>query len=129
MDAFTRDDVRDLLSHESGWCVSLFLPTERAGHQTEQNPIRLKNLLQRAEDELIAQGMRRPDAVALLADANALLTDAHFWRYQSDGLAVFISSSITRVYRVPLNLAESVSVRTYLRIRPLLPLLARDGRF
>ncbi|NLT43536.1 MAG: hypothetical protein GXX93_12750 [Anaerolineae bacterium] len=129
MDAFTKDDVRSLLDHESGWCVSLFLPTERAGHQTEQNPIRLKNLLQRAEDDLIAQGVRRPEAVALLAEANAYLSDAHFWRSQSDGLAVFVSPTVTQVYRVPLHLNESVTVGKSFRLRPLLPFLAGDGRF
>jgi len=129
MDAFSKDDVRNLLDHESGWCVSLFLPTERTGHQTEQNPIRLKNLLQRAEDDLIAQGVRRPEAVALLAEANAYLNDALFWRQQSDGLALFISSSLTRVYRVPLHLNESVTVARAFRFRPLLPFLAGDGRF
>lgn len=129
MDAFSRDDVKNLLDHESGWCISLFFPTERTGHQTEQNPIRLKNLLQKAEDELTAQGVRRTDAVSLLAEANALLTDALFWRSQSDGLAVFISPSLTRMYRVPLHFTESVAVGNSFRFRPLLPFLAGDGRF
>lgn len=129
MDPFTRDDVRTLLDHQSGWCVSLFLPTDRAGHQTEQNPIRLKNLLQQAEDKLIAHGVRRPDAISLLAEANALLTDALFWRQQSDGLAIFISSSTTSLYRVPLHLASEVIVGKSFHFRPLLSFLAGDGRF
>ncbi len=129
MDAFTGDDVRALLDHETGWCVSLFLPTERAGHQTEQNPIRLKNLLQQAEARLIGNGMRRPDAVSLLAGANALLTDALFWRQQSDGLAIFISAAATSVYRVPLNLTTEVTVAKRFHFRPLLRFLAGDGRF
>lgn len=129
MDAFTKDDLKSLLDNETGWCVSIFLPTRRAGPETEQNAIRLKNLLQKAEEALVSRDMRRPDAQTLLADARALLRDAMFWRQQSDGLAVFVSPTLTSFYRMPVSFEELVVVNRDFHLKPLLPFLAGDGRF
>ena len=49
--AITREEIRDLLSLEAGRpCVSIYMPTYRSGSETQQNPIRLKNLLRSIQD-------------------------------------------------------------------------------
>ena len=45
-----------LLQTRERFCVSIFLPTHRAGPEIRQDPIRLKNLLKQAESRLIALG-------------------------------------------------------------------------
>jgi hypothetical protein len=130
MDKFTRDELRSLL--ESGterFCVSLFLPTHRAGVDIQQDPIRLKNLLRQAEDELTARGLRAAEARDLLQPASTLLNDPVFWRHQADGLAVFVSPKQFRSYRLPLSLEEHVTVNARFHLKPLVPLLSGDGRF
>ena len=41
----TREDIRDLVQAPGCPCISIYMPTFRAGVETQQNPIRLKNLL------------------------------------------------------------------------------------
>jgi hypothetical protein len=110
-------------------CVSIFLPTHRAGAQTQQHPIRLKNLLREAEEQLLTKGLRAPEAEQLLGPARELLDDSVFWRHQSDGLAVFLSRGVFRYYRLPLNFEDLVVVADRYYLRPLLPLLTGDGQF
>jgi hypothetical protein len=127
MDIFTQVDLKTLSGAVQGPCVSLFMPAHRGG--SEQDPIRWKNLLRRAEELLTARGMRATAVQELLRPATHLVDDVAFWKGQSDGLAFFLAPGLARRYRVPLPLAELVVVGERFHLKPLLPLLARDGRF
>ena len=89
MDSLTRSNLIDLIDVEDEWCVSLYMPTVRAGTEVQQNTIRFRNLLRQAEEQLGELRVRVPDAERLLAPAAAMLDDADLWRQQNDGLAVF----------------------------------------
>ena len=69
MDILNRDNLEQLSKQEDGLHVSIYMPTHPAGDQIQQDPIRLKNLLNQAQEELMARGLRRPDAEALLQPA------------------------------------------------------------
>jgi hypothetical protein len=87
MDVLSRRDVLDLLETGRPPCVSVFLPTHGARTGADQDPIRLKNLLARAEEGLLRSGLRSAEARSLLAPALRSIDDAGFWRSQSEGLA------------------------------------------
>jgi hypothetical protein len=136
MDILKRDDLKRLSEKRDGWHVSIFMPTHRAGAETQQDPIRLKNLLGQAEERLLAsdrdrgrRGLRAPEAKALLEPASRLVQDSLFWQRQSDGLAIFISSEIAQHYRLPFDFEELVVVADRFHMKPLLRLLSGDGRF
>lgn len=129
MDLLTKDDLAALLTQSEAPCVSLFMPTHRVGEETRQDPIRFKNLLGQAEEQLIGLGLRSPEARELLEPAQALLDNSAFWRYMSDGLALFAAPETFRTFRLPLELRELVMVADRFRIKPLLPLFAGDGHF
>jgi hypothetical protein len=129
MDILTRTELEQLMRKEQQWCVSIYMSTHRTGTDSQQDPIRLKNLLGEAEKHLSAQGVSTRDVQKMLAPANLLLQDAYFWQHQSDGLAIFISSNKVRRYRLPLNFAEFVAVMDHFHIKPLLPLFTGDGQF
>src|ERR671910_1578875 len=129
MELLSRAELETLIEEPEGLCVSIFLPTHRAGAQTQQDPIRLKNLLREAEEQLLAKGLHAPEAEELLGPAQELLDDSVFWRHQSDGLAVFISPGRFRYYRLPLNVEDLVVVADRYHLKPLLPLLTGDGQF
>ena len=74
MDIFDRPDLDNLLKTQAGPCVSIFLPTERAGREVQQNPIRLKNLLKEAEHRLKDLGVRGVESIT--KPAHDLVTDA-----------------------------------------------------
>jgi hypothetical protein len=125
---FSIDELATLATVSDDTCVSIFLPTERRGVETQQNPIRFKNLLREAEEKLIDTGMRGQDARDLLKPVQEL-DEYEFWQHQSDGLAIFISSNVLSYYCVPLNFSELVVVSERFHLKPLLPLLTGDGQF
>ncbi len=129
MEVLTRDDLETLMEKHRTRCISIFMPTHRAGKETRQNPIRFKNQLDEAEERLLAGGLREPEAKQMLEPAQKLLNDRPFWQRQSDGLAVFLSPSVFRCFRLPFNFEELVVVTDRFHIKPLLPLLSGDGRF
>jgi hypothetical protein len=122
--------VTALAAHRAPVCVSVSLPTHTSGPATEQDHIRLKNLLRAAEDALRSQyGFARRNVVELLEPAAALADDPVFWRHQSEGLALYLAPGMLRVVRVPLRLDESLQIGEAFRLRPLLRLLSGDGHF
>ncbi|MBN1562667.1 MAG: hypothetical protein JXA10_02430 [Anaerolineae bacterium] len=129
MDSLTREDIKGLIETEGEWCVSLFMPTVRAGAEVQQNPIRLKNLLRKAEERLAKLQMRAPDIETMLRPAANLLDDPDHWRGASDGLAVFIAPDAFHSYRLPVAFDELVVAERGFHIKPLLPVLSNDGRF
>jgi len=105
------------------------MPMHRSGPETQQDPIRFKNLLREAEERLIAQGLAAPEAKELLESAQKLLQGDLFHQYQSDGLAMFLSAEMFRYYLLPFVFKALVIVTDRFHIRPLLPLLSGDGRY
>lgn len=129
MDILTRSELEQLMRKEQQWCVSIYLPTHRTGAETQQDPLRLRNLFGEAEKHLSTRGVSRRDVQKMLEPASKLLQDSNFWQHQSDGLAIFLSSNRARRYRLPLNFAELVVVTDHFHISPLLPLFTGDGQF
>ena len=127
MDLFTRADLSTLLAEHGRPYVSLFMPSHRGGD--EQDPIRFRRLLARAEERLVVHGLRAPEAREFLAPLSSLLEDVSFWSNQGDGLAVFRARDILRIYRLPLAFPEQLEVGGLFLVSPLLPLLTGDGRF
>jgi len=122
-------EVRTLVENPEGPCVSIFMPAHRAGEQTRQDPIRLKNLIREAEGQLEGMGLSARAAKELVAPIEKLLKDTFFWRHQSDGLAIFSSAGVFHYYKLPVSFDELVVVTNRFHIKPLLALLASDGRF
>lgn len=128
MTLFSVDELKTLTEKPSGSCVSIYMPTHRMGTTTQQDPIRFKNLMRQAEELLVGGGLRGQDARDLLEPAKKL-DNSEFWQYQSDGLAIFISTNVFRHYCLPLDFEELVVVTDRFHFKPLLPLLTGDGKF
>ncbi|MBG1244987.1 baeRF3 domain-containing protein [Nostoc sp. NZL] len=109
-------------------CVSIFLPTYHAGSDTQQNPIRFRNLIREAEERLIEHGCRSEDANNLLEPVKEL-DEYEFWQHQSDGLAIFRSQDLLRYYSLPIDFAELAIVSDRFYLKPLFPLFNSDGHF
>jgi hypothetical protein len=129
MDVLSRADLKSLIGQPGKWCVSLYMPTQRLGREQQQNPVRLKNMLAEAETKLLASGMRRPEVQKLMEPAEQLLWNREFWQHQSDGLAIFLSNDFFVSYRLPAEFEELLVTANSFHIKPLLPLLGRNGKF
>ena len=126
---FNRSDLTTLIEAAPKPGVSIFMPTHVKGVETRQDPIRLKNLLGEAAEQLQQAGMDHNAAEAVLAPAAALVGDYDFWQHQSRGLALFVDQDGMRSFKVPVELAEHVVVGEGFHVKPLLPLMAADGSF
>jgi hypothetical protein len=129
MDLLTVNELKTLIEARDGAFVSLYMPTHRRGEKIQEDPVRLKNLLGEAEEALQESGLRAPEAQHLLEPAYQLVWDGDFWQHQSDGLALFLSSEMAGVYRLPLDFEELVVTTGRFHIKPLLPLLSAGGQF
>lgn len=122
------DELKNLVEMAQFPCISLYMPTQKAGAEIRQNPIRFKNLIKAAEERLEQTGIRSTEALNLLAPARELDKD-DFWEHQNQGLAIFISANLFRYYCLPVTLPELVVVGSQFHLKPLLHLINNDGKF
>ena len=83
MTIFSLDELKNLVQNPEYPCVSLYLPMEKLGGDTRQNPIRFKNLIREAETRLDETGLRHTETVNLLKPAMEL-DNTDFWEIQND---------------------------------------------
>ena len=129
MDILRQKDLQQLIETSGECCVSLYMPTHRTGREQQQDPIRFKNLVVRAQERLLGYGLRRPEVQALMRPAESLLKNGDFWQHQSDGLAIFLSSDFSQTYRLPSRFKELLAIANNFHIKPLLPLFSTNGQF
>jgi len=123
MDMMTGDMLRSLVQEQVGICVSMYMPTIQKGTETQQNQIRYKNLLRKAEEYLMTRDLRPSEIRDLMSPAQELLGDVPFWKNQKNGLAMFISPNIFEYYRIPQRFEELVVVSDRFHLKPLIPIL------
>jgi hypothetical protein len=124
-----RNDLDELLAYDQYPAISIYLPTHSAGREVRQDAIRLRNLLSTAAKRLAAAGRRAPEVDALLQPARKLIDDEEFWRYQEQGLAVFVGPGFDRVHKLPIAVPEELAISNHFCIKPLLPLIDPAGSF
>lgn len=129
MDLITISAFRELLNFRDDLCISLYIPTIRAGREVRQNQIRFKNMLQKAEDRLMERGMTRKDVEEYLEPLKEITRNEDFWRDQEDGLAVFYAPESLFTYRLPLNFDQKLAIKDRFYIRPLLPMFHENENF
>jgi len=127
---FQIDDLPALDERRQWTCVSLYLPTHRAGRkETQEDPIRLKNAVAEAKERLAETGYPKDSITELLEPAGRLVTSRDFWLQRADGLALFLAPEFFQFYRVPLRLQDEVVVTDHFSVKQLIPLFSEDGRF
>ena len=124
----SQDELKNLIEVTQAPCISIYMPTQKAGPEVRQNPIRFKNLMREAEEHLHAMGLDQ-DAIASLLQQAHELDSAEFWENQDHSLAIFISPEIFRHYSLPQEFEELVVVTDSFHLKPLLQLVNNDGLF
>ena len=109
-------------------CLSLYQPTHRHYPDTQQNPIRFRNLVRVLETSL-REKYGDNDIRALLEPFQRLADDSAFWIHQRDGLAVLATSSLFRVYRLQRPVPELAVVADSFHTKPLLRILQSADHF
>lgn len=129
MDPLSLEDVKSLSRQAGGIHVSIYMPTVRFGPDSQaENAGRLRNLLKQVCMDLDRQGLRASEIDDILAPARLAAEDRQFWLRASDGLAAFLGPS-SRLFRLPVPFAESVTVSRRYYLKPLLAHLGSDRPF
>lgn len=127
----TKKKVLELSKEHSAFCVSIFIPTHRAGKETMngKDALNLKNQLKEIKMKLSQKGMSEDDIEKYVQPVNELVNDSEFWRQQSDGLAIFLSENLYQKYTVPVNFEAFNYLSNDFYLKPLMPLFNGDGLF
>lgn len=119
--------LRTLVGAAEAPCVSIYLPTAAAYPDTQQNPVRYKNLV-RAAGEALAKAY--PAAGRALADKLAApLGGNDFWAAPARGLAVLASATRFDVFKLPREVPERVEVGETFHVKPLLRHVQSGDRY
>jgi hypothetical protein len=128
-DLLNTEALRELVQVSDYPCVSIYMPAHPITPDAQQDPIRLRNLLDEVEEALVQAALRVQDVRALLDPARRLLDDVPFWQHQSTGLALFLSPQVVHHFRLPLEFAEFHIVAERFHVKPLLPYFTEDGQY
>lgn len=135
MALINKKDIERLLNVQSNTqhalCISIYIPTHRAGKETlnGQDHILFKNKVREVKNLLERHDVPEAEIEEYLKPAEELLNDSNFWRYQAEGLAVFITRGFSAHYTLPLTMPDEVYVLDQFYFTPMLPLLSQNGRF
>lgn len=127
----TKEEILELSQKQSANCVSIFIPTHRAGEEvlSGKDVLKLKNQLKKADTLLETAGVPVREREKLLEQATRLIGNDDFWKDQSDGLAIFISDNHFSYYTVPVYFEEYTYVGNEFYLKPLMPLTTGNKLF
>jgi hypothetical protein len=120
MIAIRPEDLRKLAAPRRDRCVSIYMPLHGSQPDSQQDVIRLKNLLDQARDALRARSMRQTDIDALLEEPRALETNGLFWRFTGKkGLVLLIEPKVLNWGRSHIAFDEFLAVEKRFHLAPL----------
>ena len=131
MPLITKKEIAELSDVNQENCISIFIPTHRAGKKVLQgeDTLVLKNQLKEVTNKLAKKGLPARNIKEMMAPVQQLIDDTSFWRDQSDGLAIFISEGFSKVYTLPVYFKEFNYVSNSFYLKPLMPMFVGDGNF
>jgi hypothetical protein len=118
-----------LVNESTAPSVSIYLPTKRGGPESDENRIRLKNLIARTEAHLQDWGLRPAEVRQVVEPIHGLIGENDLRQPKSDGLALLRTFEQSWRFYLPHACAELALVGERFHIKPLLPLLSDNERF
>ena len=131
MKSITKDQLQELASVSGINCVSIYLPTHQRGKEVNEgkDAIVLKNHYQKMRSHIEKKGFSEQEANAYLQPIRTLIDDASFWRYQDQGLAVFLADNYFKTMKLPYSVNEFSWLSTSFDLGQLVPLTAKNRAF
>ncbi len=124
----TKEKFEKLVQVEDTPCISIYIPTYRAG-KAQEDRIRLKNALSNAKNQLMETGWTEKESLKFLKKGFEVLDDESFFLHLSDGLAMFFTEGEYQYFTVPINFDEQVHCSKHFYLLPLIPLLNQQSPF
>ena len=126
-----REIFTELAGYKNGCCISLFMPTNKAGVEVNEqsDAVRFKNALQEAGNRLQVKGFDQGTIKTLLQPGFSLVQDELFWTRLTPGLAVFIADGLFKFIKMPLAPVEDLVIESSFYVTPLVPLFTSNEEF
>lgn len=125
MKLFESIDFYKLIQRNEYPCISIYLPTHIFGNDITEDPIRLKNLLNKCQNKLESEFSKKQVSM-ILKPGFEILSDSMFWNHQNQGLTIFTSPSFTECFHLSLMPEEKFYIGSYFYILPLIPMLIKS---
>lgn len=131
MTLITKKEVAQLHDINQENCISIFIPTHRAGKEVlqEKDSLFLKNQLKDVKDKLSKKGLSNDQITDLTLPVQQLIDNSSFWREQSDGLAIFLADGFFERYTLPIYFKEYNHISNSFYLKPLMPMFVGDGSY
>ena len=126
----TKDMLKELASFRSDCCITIILPTHRAGMEVneQQDVILFKNVLQDVKKQLEEKGTDAVKIEKILGPAFELLRDDTFWHNQGNGLAIFLADGYFRYIKLPFVPEQECIINNTFYLINLLQLLNTNAK-
>lgn len=122
-----REALGELTGYSATPCLTIMMPTHRMPPEREADPLQFKNLVNELKEKMAQNGFG--EHTDLLEPLEQVLVDRDFWNHQKEGLAVFISPSFFRSFRVPVTLPARTIVSDTFHVKPLYRYFQEKDRF
>ncbi len=131
MALISKKEITELHDVKQENCISIFIPTHRAGKKVlqQEDTLALKNQLKEVENKLAKKGLHANVVKKMTAPVQELIDDTSFWREQSDGLAIFVADGFSKYYTLPVYFKEFNYISNSFYLKPLMPMFVGDGNF
>ncbi len=119
-------DLLELLEVHTSICISLYVQTSPSGRDATNGHLELKCLLSKVDEHLRAEGRRWDEIADVLGRALALVDNPEFWKHQREGLAIFMTKGLFRMFKLPIRVPTLEVVAKTFHVTPLLQLLEEE---
>lgn len=123
----TRQELNHLQSLTKEVALSILLPTHRTSPDNKQDPIRVKNLVNEAQERLGKEFSSRE--LAPLLNGLETLTNEIDYPHTLDGLALYVSHDFAKLYYLPFAVPERIIIDKTFATRDLVYGLHRSLRY
>lgn len=122
---FKRNDLNRLIEMQGGPHLSAFLPAPRRIHESEQDRIRVGNLVRQVRGKLREYWMPESDADEFLEPLRMFGSDADLAKPRTRAVALFLCESLFEPFQIDTPIEEQWFIGRTFHIRSLLPELER----
>ncbi len=111
-------DLQQLASEKGKVCISILIPTYRYSRERQQNPTLVLKAIQKAKALVDSSGAEEEEIDLLRSKLDAIEKQIDFLRLQ-EGLGIFISQNISKVFLFPISVEEKIIVETKFALHDL----------
>lgn len=128
MARLSHDILNRLLEDHQYPCISIYMPVSAAFPGEKEDPVRYRDLLDKATEELRV-GYPTVQIDELIGACRDLVGEREFWNHRLSGIAVFCSPDLRMLVDLPRQVSQTMIVADSFHTKPLIRLLQAMDRY